>query len=126
MILQIQIKTTCHESYIIQNNYAKLDFLWACLQIIPYQFACCMQQTSNYSQLAKWKKVNSFYVTAMKFMGQKQSIQKNPIILEKLQLLWICEIWGNFLKNLHFANNSLILSKFESEKSFAHMILILM
>ena len=33
---------------------------------------------------------------------------KIPIILNKIQFLWICEIWGNFLKTQYFANNYLI------------------
>ena len=37
----------------------------------------------------------------------------------KNTILWICEIRGNFFKNRHFANNC-----FESETSFAHMLLI--
>ena len=31
-----------------------------------------------------------------------------PIVLKKLQFLWICEIWGDFMKIWYFVNNCLI------------------
>ena len=34
---------------------------------------------------------------------------KPPIILEKLWIFWICEIWGNFVKKGYFVNNCLII-----------------
>ena len=60
----------------------------------------------NDSQPTNFKKYSS-HATAMKLIGQKQLVYKIPILHEKLKFLWICEIWGNFLKDRYFANNCL-------------------
>ena len=49
---------------------------------------------------------------------------KITIILEKLQFLWIYEIWGNFLKNWYFANNFLIIF-FHKCYSYTVIVIIL-
>ena len=42
------------------------------------------------------------------FLGQCPPPPGVLIILEKLRFLWICEIWGSFVKNWYFVNNCLI------------------
>ena len=72
---------------------------------------------------AKNEKVGSLNVPDMWFIGKKQLVYQYPIILLKLQFLWVCEIWGHFMKNWYFVNNCLL--KFESKSYFAHIIVII-
>ena len=80
------------------------------------------------SQLPKMikKKVDFFTCSCHKLYSVEAAVYLVPIILLKLQFLWVCEIWGNFLKNRYFVNNCLI--KIWIQKSFCtyvtHMIVI--
>ena len=54
-----------------------------------------------------WKRV--FTACPYHYIIRLEAVSlKIPIILLKLWFLWICNIWGNFLKNRHFDNNCLI------------------
>ena len=53
-------------------------------------------------------KIHSLRVPVIKFIRYKQLVYHSPIILKKLWFLWICKIWGSFVKNLYFVNNCLI------------------
>ena len=42
---------------------------------------------------------------------QKKKKKKKKMILLKLQILWVCEIWGHFVKNWYFVNSCLIICR---------------
>ena len=54
------------------------------------------------------EKVCSLHIPAIKLIGYKQLVYRFPIILLKLQFLWVYEIWGHFVKNWYFVNKCLI------------------
>ena len=59
----------------------------------------------NCLQLAKMKKTWPRHEI---YRDEAVGIKKIANILEKLRFLWICGIWGNFLKIWYFVNNCLI------------------
>ena len=50
----------------------------------------------------KNEKEYSWHVPSITFIGMKQLVSKVPNILEKLQNLRKCEIWGNIVKIWYF------------------------
>ena len=62
----------------------------------------------NGSPLAKMKKVDSLHDLAIRLQVKKQFVYLFPISLLKLQFLWECETWGNFMKKFIFFSKPLI------------------
>ena len=68
-----------------------------------------------------WQKWKSTFLTCHchEIYREEAFGLKSSSYAEKIWFLWICQIWGNFIKNQYFVNINLI--KVESKSSFAHM-----
>ena len=56
----------------------------------------------------KWKRVFLTCPCHKIYRGEAVGLKKVANILEELRFMWICGIWGNFVKIWYFVNNCLI------------------